>query len=74
MLAADREPPTRACGRLLYGLAHLTRDGYVAGAPALKVALRAFREDPLSEEDELRWLWLAARSPGRWPTMRRGTS
>jgi DNA-binding CsgD family transcriptional regulator len=61
VLAADWEPPTRACGRLLYGLAHLTHDGYVAGAPALKVALRAFREEPLSEEDELRWLWLVGR-------------
>jgi DNA-binding CsgD family transcriptional regulator len=35
-------------------------DGYVAGAPPLKAALRAFREEPLSEEDELRWVWLAA--------------
>jgi DNA-binding CsgD family transcriptional regulator len=61
VLAADWEPPTRACGRLLYGLAHLTQDGYAAGAPALKDALRAFREEPLSEEDQLRWLWLAAR-------------
>jgi DNA-binding CsgD family transcriptional regulator len=61
VLAADWEPPTRACGRLLDGLAHLTHDGYVAGAPALKVALRAFREEHLSDEDQLRWLWLAAR-------------
>jgi DNA-binding CsgD family transcriptional regulator len=61
VLAADMEPATRACGRLLYGLAHLTHDGYVAGAPALKVALRAFREEPLSDGDALRWLWLAAR-------------
>jgi DNA-binding CsgD family transcriptional regulator len=61
VLAADWEPPTRACGRMLIGLAHLTHDGYVAGAPALKIALRAFREEPLSEEDALRWLWLAAR-------------
>ncbi len=59
--AADWEPPTRACGRLLYGLAHLTHDGYVAGVPALKVALGEFRKEPLSEEDQLRWLWLAAR-------------
>ncbi len=35
--------------------------GYVAGAPALKIALRAFRDEQLSEEDELRWLWLACR-------------
>jgi DNA-binding CsgD family transcriptional regulator/tetratricopeptide (TPR) repeat protein len=27
----------------------------------LKVALQAFRDEPLSEEDELRWLWLACR-------------
>ena len=46
---------------LLDGLALLTSEGYVAGAPALKVALRAFRDGPLSEEDELRWLWLACR-------------
>ncbi|HEY3958909.1 MAG TPA: AAA family ATPase [Solirubrobacteraceae bacterium] len=61
VLAADWDPPTRACGRLLYGLAHLTHDGYVAAVPALKDALRAFREEPMSEEDGLRWLWLAAR-------------
>ena len=54
-------PRTRACDLLLDGLALLTREGYVAAAPALKVALRAFRDEPLSEEDELRWLWLASR-------------
>ncbi len=61
VLAADWQPSTRACDLLLDGLALLTRDGYVAGAPALKVALRAFRDERLSEEDELRWLWLACR-------------
>src|SRR6266702_3832991 len=61
VLAADWESSTRACDLLLDGLALLTREGYVAGAPALKVALRAFRDEPLSEEDELRWLWLACR-------------
>ena len=61
VLAADWEPATRACDLLLDGLALLTREGYVAGAPALKVALRAFRDERLSEEDELRWLWLAGR-------------
>ena len=61
VLAADWEPSTRACDLLLDGLALLTRDGYVAAVPALKVALRAFRDKTLSEEDELRWLWLAAR-------------
>ena len=43
------------------GSPSLTCEGYVAGAPALKVALRAFRDERLSEEDELRWLWLACR-------------
>jgi DNA-binding CsgD family transcriptional regulator len=61
VLAADWESSTRACDLLLDGLALLTREGYVAGAPALKVALRAFRDERLSEEDELRWLWLACR-------------
>ena len=61
VLAADWEPSTRACDLLLDGLAVLTCQGYVAGAPALKVALRAFRDERLSEEDELRWLWLACR-------------
>jgi DNA-binding CsgD family transcriptional regulator len=61
VLAADWEPSIRTCDLLLDGLALLTREGYVAGAPALKVALRAFRDEQLSEEDELRWLWLACR-------------
>jgi DNA-binding CsgD family transcriptional regulator len=61
VLAADWEPSTRACDLLLDGLALLTYESYVAAAPALKVALRAFRDEPQSEEDELRWLWLAAR-------------
>jgi DNA-binding CsgD family transcriptional regulator len=59
VLAAGWGPPTRACDRLLDGLALATGEGYVAGAPVLKDALRAFREEALAEEDELRWLWLA---------------
>jgi DNA-binding CsgD family transcriptional regulator len=61
VLAAAWGPSTRACDLLLDGLALLTHEGYVAAAPALKVALHAFRTERLSEEDELRWLWLAAR-------------
>ena len=49
----------RACNLLLDGLALLTCQGYTAGTPALKHALRAFRDAQLSEEEELRWLWLA---------------
>jgi hypothetical protein len=59
VLAADWGPTDGACDLLLDGLALLTREGYPAAAPALKVALRAFRDESLSEEDELRWLWLA---------------
>src|SRR5262249_6904803 len=63
VLAADWGPSSResahACDLLLDGLALLTREGYRTGAPALKVALRAFRDERLSEEEELRWLWLA---------------
>jgi DNA-binding CsgD family transcriptional regulator len=55
---SSRESP-RACDLLLDGLALLTTEGYTAGAPALKVALRAYREASLTEEEELRWLWLA---------------
>jgi DNA-binding CsgD family transcriptional regulator len=59
VLAADWQPATRACDLLLDGLALLTTRGYAAGAAALRVALQAFRDEPLSEEEELRWLWLA---------------
>ena len=61
VLAADWEPATRPCDLLLDGLALLICEDYVAAAPALTVALRAFREERLSEEDELRWLWVACR-------------
>jgi DNA-binding CsgD family transcriptional regulator len=59
VLAAAWEQSVRATDLLLDGLALLTREGYAAGAPALTVALRAFREDPRSEDEELRWIWLA---------------
>ena len=51
----------RACDLLLEGVAVLTTQGYAAGAPTLKRALSAFRDEPMSEEDALRWLWLACR-------------
>jgi DNA-binding CsgD family transcriptional regulator len=59
VLTAGWPPPARACELLLDGLARLCTGGYRAAAPALKEALRAFREEPLGEDDELRWLWLA---------------
>jgi DNA-binding CsgD family transcriptional regulator len=60
--AADWAPSSRtqkACDLLLDGLALLMTEGYAEGAPALKLALHAFRAQPLSEEEELRWIWLA---------------
>jgi DNA-binding CsgD family transcriptional regulator len=51
----------RASDLLLEGVAVLTTQGFAAGAPILKRALRAFRDQPMSDEDALRWLWLACR-------------
>jgi DNA-binding CsgD family transcriptional regulator len=59
VLAADWSESARACDLLLEGLAVLTTQGYGAGAPKLKAALAAFRDEALAEEEELRWLWLA---------------
>src|SRR5437588_2287835 len=64
--AARRAPPSpelpRAPDLLLDGLAVLHTEGYAAGAPMLKQALRAFRGDELSREEGIRWLWLACRT------------
>jgi DNA-binding CsgD family transcriptional regulator len=62
VLAANWKPSVRASDLLLDGLALLISEGYVAAAPALTIAIRAFREERLSEEDELRWLWVACRA------------
>ena len=51
--------PVRAPDLLLAGLAARYTDGYAAGVPMLKEALRAFRSPDLSEEG-LRWLWYAS--------------
>jgi DNA-binding CsgD family transcriptional regulator len=51
----------RACDLLLEGVAVLTTQGHAAGVPALKSALAAFRDEPMSDQDALRWLWLACR-------------
>jgi DNA-binding CsgD family transcriptional regulator len=65
VLAADWGDSSRrsplACDLLLDGLAILTTQGYAAAATTLKRALGAFRDEPMSEEDTLRWLWLACR-------------
>ena len=54
--------PSSACALLLDGLALLVTSGYAAGVPLLRRALDALRDDPLSDEDALRWLWPASRA------------
>jgi DNA-binding CsgD family transcriptional regulator len=65
-LAADwgRAPAglPRPCGLLLDGLALLATQGAATGVPVLRRSLAAFRDEPLAEEDALRWLWLACRT------------
>jgi DNA-binding CsgD family transcriptional regulator len=52
--------PRRPIDLLLDGVATRFTEGYVAGVPALRRALQAFRREALrSEDDILRWLWLA---------------
>jgi DNA-binding CsgD family transcriptional regulator len=51
--------PARAPDLLLDGLALLVTQGYAAGAPALSRALLAFRDQDISAEEGLSWLWLA---------------
>lgn len=58
---AAAQQSARACDQLLDGLAVLTTRGYAAAVPKLKRTLSAFRNEPMSEEDALRWLWLACR-------------
>ena len=64
--AARRAPPApeppQAPDLLLDGLAVVHTEGYAAGAPMLKRALRAFCGAELSREDGIRWLWLACRT------------
>ena len=45
---------------LLQGLAVHFTAGYVAGAPILKEALRAFRDETVLPPGEARWLWFAS--------------
>jgi DNA-binding CsgD family transcriptional regulator len=61
VLAAGRTAGENVRDLLLDGLALLMTQGYVVAAPTLKRALRACRDEPMAEEDALRWLWLACR-------------
>ena len=57
--AVASRAPSRAADLLLNGLSVLHTEGYPAGTPTLKRALSAFRGDDLSNDEALRWLWLA---------------
>jgi tetratricopeptide (TPR) repeat protein len=57
-------PPPRASDLLLDGLALLITEGYAAGTPTVRQALRAFHDDDIHTEEGLRWLWLAGRTAG----------
>ncbi|HEY2200637.1 MAG TPA: LuxR C-terminal-related transcriptional regulator, partial [Solirubrobacteraceae bacterium] len=59
--------PPRVSDLLLDGLAVLLTAGYAAGAPMLKRALEAFRNEDVSGDEALRWTWLACRAAiGVW--------
>jgi DNA-binding CsgD family transcriptional regulator len=63
-LAVRSSPqPPRAWHLLLDGLALQITDGPSIGAPVLKRAVGAFREE-MATEDVMRWLWLAGRAAG----------
>jgi DNA-binding CsgD family transcriptional regulator len=51
--------PPRAPDLLMEGLALRITEGYAAGVPTLKRALRAFGSEHLPREEEIRWHWLA---------------
>jgi DNA-binding CsgD family transcriptional regulator len=57
--ARPSSDPARAPDLLLDGWVLLITKGYPAGAPTLKRALSAFRSASISQDEELRWLWLA---------------
>jgi hypothetical protein len=52
--------PVRATDLLLDGMAVRHTDGYAAGVPILKQALRMFGGRDMSADEELRWIWFAA--------------
>jgi DNA-binding CsgD family transcriptional regulator len=59
--AASPARPPRATDLLLDALAALVTDGHRAGAPMLRRAVRAFRDETAPAQQELRWLPFACR-------------
>jgi DNA-binding CsgD family transcriptional regulator/tetratricopeptide (TPR) repeat protein len=63
--AAPPSPqPPRAPDLLLDGLVLVITEGYPAGAPILRQAVRAFRSADISGEEGLLWLWQACHGAG----------
>jgi len=52
-------PTEQPTDLLLDGLSAIIADGYAVGAPRLRRAVAAFRTQPLSPPEAVRWLWLA---------------
>jgi DNA-binding CsgD family transcriptional regulator len=60
-LAGPPMPPSAGpSDLLLQGLAVRFTEGYSAGAPLLKEALRAFQSEAVLPAEEARWLWFAS--------------
>jgi DNA-binding CsgD family transcriptional regulator len=62
LAAPQPSGPPRASDLLLHALALLIAEGPVAGTPAAKQALEAFRANSVNAEERLRWSWLAGRT------------
>jgi DNA-binding CsgD family transcriptional regulator len=59
--APTSSQPPRASDLLLDGLGLLITEGYAAGAPTLRTAVNAFRDEDVSRGEGRRWLSLASR-------------
>jgi DNA-binding CsgD family transcriptional regulator len=57
--APPPSPPPHGPDQLLDGFALLITEGHPVAAPMLKRAVQAFRDQDVTTEEELRWLWLA---------------
>jgi DNA-binding CsgD family transcriptional regulator len=64
LTAPGPEGQPRASDLLLDGLALLITAGATTGTPVLQRALAAFRSDVVSDDERLRWSWLAGRAAG----------
>lgn len=60
--APEITDPALPCDLLLDGLAMIYTDGRAAAAPVLRSAVAAFSGTEVSEEELLRWGWLATRA------------